>query len=112
MLPLTQTEETQQDYKLQTMISVLRKEIDILSDNNRDQVKSQYTQFIERLTHALSTTEARDPFVYRPDDMLTAYGTEFLSYLDPLFAQDIKANKEWYLENQNEILLDVGYPSK
>lgn len=43
MLPLTQTEETQQDYKLQTMISVLKKEIDILSDYNRDQVKSQHS---------------------------------------------------------------------
>lgn len=43
MLLLTQTEETQQDYKLQTMISVLKKEIDILSDYNRDQVKSQHS---------------------------------------------------------------------
>jgi hypothetical protein len=37
---------------------------------------------------------------------------EFLSYIDPQYVKDIEHNYEWYLENSNEILLNVGYPSK
>lgn len=53
----------------------------------------------------------RDTFVYKPDN-LHLYGQDFLSHIDPQFAQDIETNYDWYMENQNEILLDVGYPSK
>ena len=40
------------------------------------------------------------------------YGIEFLSHIDPFFVQDIQNNLEWYMENYNEILLNVCYPSK
>lgn len=43
--------------------------------------------------------------------MLT-YGQEFLSFIDPSYIKDIKENFDWYLENYNEILLNVGYPSR
>lgn len=39
-------------------------------------------------------------------------GVEFLSFIDPNYVKDINNNYEWYLENSNEILLNVGYPSK
>jgi hypothetical protein len=40
------------------------------------------------------------------------YGLEFLSKIEPRFSQDIWKNLEWYKENYNEILLNVGFPSK
>ena len=53
---------------------------------------------MERLKEALIPGQPRDNFIYKPDDMLT-YGLEFLSYIDPNFAQDIKYNYDWYMEN-------------
>ena len=32
--------------------------------------------------------------------------------MDPYFVADIRQNMEWYLQNQNEVLLNVNYPSK
>jgi hypothetical protein len=40
------------------------------------------------------------------------YGLSFLGHVDPKFAKDIKQNFDWYLENYNEILLNVSYPSR
>ena len=44
--------------------------------------------------------------------MIHEYGLDFLSFVDPHFVADIKENYEWYLLNQNEVLLNVNYPSK
>lgn len=52
-----------------------------------------------------------DKFPYRADEMET-YGSEFLSKIEPLLAQDYMENMHWYDENYNEILLNVGQPSK
>ena len=52
-----------------------------------------------------------DQTVYRGDEF-EKYGLEFTAYVDPKYAKDIKANIDWYLENHNEILLNVIYPSK
>ena len=43
---------------------------------------------------------------------LHEYGQDFLSYVDPHYVADIEQNWEWYLQNQNEVLLNVSYPSK
>jgi hypothetical protein len=43
---------------------------------------------------------------------MSKYGIEFLSKIDPRYVKDIEENREWYLESYNEILLNVGYPSK
>ena len=55
--------------------------------------------------------DLRDTFVYVPEDM-DKYGLDFTSRIEPLFVQDFKQNAEWYIENYNEILLNVGHPSK
>lgn len=54
---------------------------------------------------------ARLDFPYKPT-MIHEYGLDFLSFVDPHFVADIKENYEWYLSNQNEVLLNVNYPSK
>lgn len=43
--------------------------------------------------------------------MLT-YGNDFLAQLHPTLVQDFRDNMDWYRENYNEILLNVGHPSK
>ena len=53
----------------------------------------------------------RPGFPYNPTK-LHEYGLDFLSFVDPHFVADIKENYEWYLSNQNEVLLNVNYPSK
>lgn len=49
------------------------------------------------------------------------FGLEFLSWVDPKFAKEINENMDWYLNHYresalfsgfNEILLNVGYPSR
>lgn len=40
------------------------------------------------------------------------YGLDFLSHIDPEYAKDIEENFEWYLDNYNEILLNVNFPSR
>lgn len=53
----------------------------------------------------------KDTIVYRTEDMET-YGLEFVSKIEPMFVQDYQKNMDWYRENYNEILLNVGHPSK
>ena len=86
-------------------------------------ISSQFSRFKEAYERALSTDLSSwrpDPNVYSGEN-LWEFGVEFLSYLDPVFLQDIESNREWYLqsfrESQqsadcNEILLNVGYPSR
>lgn len=40
------------------------------------------------------------------------YDQSFLAQVDPGFVKDLLVNSDWYLENFNEILLNVGYPSR
>jgi len=40
------------------------------------------------------------------------YDQSFLAQVDPGFVKDLQINSDWYLENFNEILLNVGYPSR
>lgn len=67
------------------MINVLKREVDTLADNNRQNLSNQYSEFVECLQHALSPTAPIDNFVYKPDHMLT-YGMDFLAHIDPRFA--------------------------
>jgi hypothetical protein len=56
-------------------------------------------------------SELKDQTVYTPLKM-HQYGIDFISKVDPRFIQDINNNLDWYLENYNEILLNVSYPSR
>lgn len=40
------------------------------------------------------------------------YGHQFVSQINPMFAQDMIKNKEWYINNTNKFLLNINYPSK
>ena len=53
----------------------------------------------------------RPTFPYNPTK-LHEYELDFLSYVDPFYVADIQENQDWYLQNQNEVLLNVSYPSK
>ena len=105
------------------VIEYLSQEVEQLATPNREFLSSQFSRFKEAYERALSTDLSSwrpDPNVYSGEN-LWEFGVEFLSYLDPVFLQDIESNREWYLqsfrESQqsadcNEILLNVGYPSR
>ena len=59
----------------------------------------------------MNEVKTQDSVAYRADKMLE-YDLSFLSHVDPKFAQDINSNHDWYLENYNEILLNINYPSR
>ena len=92
-----------------------------LSQSNRDELRQQYSKFTEAYKEAeLKASliiEGKKCKVPRPSHpynptKLSEYGLDFLSFVDPYFVADIKENQEWYLQNQNEVLLNVSYPSK
>jgi 2-oxo-4-hydroxy-4-carboxy--5-ureidoimidazoline (OHCU) decarboxylase len=69
---------------------------------------------------AVSLVEEQQFKVISSENM-DEFGLDFLSYIDPKYVKDIKENMEWYLNSYrenpqvceyNEILLNVGYPSK
>jgi hypothetical protein len=84
---------------------------------------SQFSSFKQAFEKALTTDLSiwsPDPNVYSSEN-LGDFGQEFLSFLDPVFIQDINENMDWYLNSfrespqssgYNEILLNVGYPSR
>lgn len=94
------------------MVSVLEREVQNLSEGNREQLKKIYSEFQERYKKSLEPDNNEvDKTVYRGDST-DQYGIDFLSYIDPQYTKDIMNNIDWYLENHNEILLNVVYPSK
>lgn len=36
----------------------------------------------------------------------------FTAFVDPAYARDVQENREWYLENSSEVLLNINYPSR
>jgi hypothetical protein len=84
---------------------------------------SQFSSFKQAFEKALTTDLSiwsPDPNVYSSEN-LGDFGQDFLSFLDPVFIQDINENMDWYLNSfrespqssgYNEILLNVGYPSR
>jgi hypothetical protein len=84
---------------------------------------SQFSSFKQAFEKALTTDLSiwsPDPNVYSSEN-LGDFGQEFLSFLDPVFIQDINENMDWYLNSfrespqssgYNEILLNIGYPSR
>lgn len=92
-----------------------------MTEHNKNELRRQYTKFTDAYSKADSQASeiiakskheiVRDNFPYNPTK-LQDYGLKFLSYVDPFFVADIKENMEWYLQNQNEVLLNVNYPSK
>ena len=84
---------------------------------------SQFSSFKQAFEKALTTDLSiwsPDPNVYSSEN-LGDFGQEFLSFLDSVFIQDINENMDWYLNSfrespqssgYNEILLNIGYPSR
>lgn len=105
------------------VIEYFSKEADELSTPNREMLTSQFSRFKHAFEKALNTdlsTWVPDQNVYSSEN-LGDFGIEFLSFLDPVFIQDIEENMDWYLNSFrecpqqsgfNEILLNVGYPSR
>ena len=68
------------------------------------------------------TEEETDDKVISSENMLSPeFGLKFLSYVDLSFVKEVTENLDWYLNSFrasqqfigfNEILLNVGYPSR
>ena len=43
---------------------------------------------------------------------MDSYGLDFLAGVEPLIVKDMFYNRDWFEENCNEILLNVGQPTK
>ena len=92
-----------------------------LSIKNKSELERQYSKFTNAYNKAESKADliiqGKQSLVPRPSlpynpTKLQEYGLDFLSYVDPYFVADIVENREWYLQKQNEVLLNVSYPSK
>lgn len=92
-----------------------------LNGQNKAEMEKQYQRFANayRDAEAMASLiiEGKQRLVPRPTfpfnpTRLDDYGLDFLSYVDPYFVADVRENLEWYLQNQNEVLLNVSYPSK
>lgn len=94
-------------------MELVKREIDNLTDDNSKNLHSQFQQLQAAYEIALKSdlTKFDNSIVYTPERM-NEYGIDFLSYVDPRFVQDIQNNLEWYMENYNDILVNVAYPSK
>lgn len=114
--------QEERDERLFDMIqSRFEQDLVNLTQHNRDELRSQYGKFTDAYSKADAVAQeiiegrehgiVRQNFPYNPTK-LQEYGLEFLSYVDPFFVADIKQHMEWYLQNQNEVLLNVNYPSK
>ena len=75
-----------------TAYSEAEKKASLIMDGFEDEVP--------RLSHPFNPTKLQE------------YGLDFVSYVDPHYIADLRQNYEWYLQNQNEVLLNVNYPSK
>ena len=53
----------------------------------------------------------RDPYPYK-QTTIHEQGLEFTSFVDPFYVADLNTNRAWYKENQDEVLLNLNYPSK
>mmetsp|Transcript_26797 Transcript_26797/g.25836 ORF Transcript_26797/g.25836 Transcript_26797/m.25836 type:complete len:123 (+) Transcript_26797:415-783(+) len=101
-----------QERKMQLMIELKERELGKLSIQNRNNLENLFHNLKTRYESALEQDQEEfDRFPYNEGDLF-AYGQEFLSYIDPRYIQDVRENQEWYLENSNEILLNIGYPSR
>ena len=92
-----------------------------MSSENKTEFERQYNNFARAYSEAEEKAnliiEGKSQLVPRPSlpynpTKLGDYGLDFLSFVDPYFVADIKENYEWYMQNQNEVLLNVSYPSK
>ena len=93
------------------MISLLEKDIAQLQEKNVLNIEKEFLRVRELFEKTLESESQIDEFPYSGDNMFDQ-GVSFLSYIDPNYVKDIQNNFDWYLENSNEILLNVGYPSK
>jgi hypothetical protein len=53
----------------------------------------------------------RDPYPYK-QTTIHEHGLDFTSFVDPFYVADLIENRAWYRENQNEVLLNLNYPSR
>ncbi len=107
-------EELKEQKKFSVMIELVKKELDQIKVQNRDMVRQEFSKLQNAYTKALTVEDPKemvDTIVYTPEQM-EKYGLDFLSHIDPMYVKDIQSNLDWYLENYNDILLNVSYPSK
>ena len=67
-------------------------------------LSEQFNRFQKSFETALKTDLSLikpDPNVYSSEN-LGDFGLEFLSYIDPVFVQDIDLNRDWYLNSFRE----------
>lgn len=83
------------------MIELVKREIESIADQNKDHIYSQFG----KLKYAYDTALTGN---------IEDQAMEEASFdkVDSRFVQDISSNLDWYLENYNDVLLNVSYPSK
>lgn len=104
-------EEEHAERKLSSMIELLLADLNQIETSNKDSLEKQFNRMKEAFTNALEADQKLDPEVYTYMNM-DRYNLNFLSSLEPIIVQDMYSNQEWYQENCNEILLNVGLPTK
>ena len=123
-------ENTAPGCKYNQIIDLISHEVESLASLNRDEMIQQFSSLKRVYENALQADTSspsdyisNDPSVPRviSAENMGKFGLDFLQWVDPRFVQDIDKNMDWYLNyyreslqnpEMNEILLNVGYPSK
>jgi hypothetical protein len=107
---LTDQLKVTESSQIEDLIASLTRDLEALTTQNEDRLRSVWANFVEVYAKARQSND-RDLVPYRASQLDT-YGQEFLGRVDPEFVKDIDENLAWLLSNQNEILMNVHYPSK
>ena len=110
------------ELQIPQILEALQREVDELGSENRAALVRQFAAYKQAFERALSGEVEGPTKVVSSESMMTEeFGLEFLSFVDPKFARDVSQNSDWYLTSfresllftgYNEILLNVGYPSR
>jgi len=110
------------ELQMSEILEALQRDVDDLTQENRAALVQQFAAYKHAFERALAGETEGSAKVVSSESMMTdEFGLEFLSYVDPKFVRDVSENSDWYLTSfreslhfsgYNEILLNVGYPSR
>ena len=104
--------EDSNERKFSSIIDIKERELNSLVSHNRTVLHQLFSSVRRRFDEALvKDYNDIDRYPYSCNELFD-YSDEFLAQLDHRQVQDIFENMQWYQENSNEILLNIGYPSR
>ena len=94
------------------MIKILEKDLQDLKHQNVENISNQFLRMKktyngEKVEPLEKQEEELNPEVRKESHLKEDYAVVDLNFID-----DLKLNQEWYDENINEILFNVGYPAR